>query len=233
MNPLKEAAPWARITTLLVVGAAVLYGLGRWDAAIDHKLLELKAETARVIDVVKATRSWADSVRALEDSLERADAALEIQERQTRAVLRELALADSQVVARAETAELDSLLPLLRMRPLQFADTTWYAVDSAQVRVLARGLLRVPVLEAQRDSLRSLVATQSARISTLQSGWDASRLRGDSLTVALDLTAPVLEAWQKHSSCKILWVISCPSRTTSAIIGVVLGGAAVYIGTKE
>lgn len=232
MNPLKEAAPWARITTLLVVGAAVLYGLGRWEAAVDRDLLELKAETARVIDVIQARRAWTDSVRALEDSLAAADSTLEVQTRRTRAVLRELAAQDSALVARVESTAVDDLLPQLRMHAVLINDTTWFATDSAQVRVLARGLLRLPLLLAQVDTLRSLADSQETRISILSAGWAAARARADSLQEDVNLAIPVLERWQKYSSCKILF-IPCPSRTTSFIIGVLAGGAAVYIGSKE
>lgn len=233
MNPLKEAAPWARIVTLIVVGAAVLYGLGRWDAAVDHKLLELKAETARVIDVIQARRAWTDSVRALEDSLAAADSTLEIQTRRTRAVLRELAAMDSAVVARVESTAVDDLLPQLRMHAIVINDTTWFATDSAQVRVLARGMLRLPLLLATNDTLHALADSQASRISLLSAGWAASRARADSLQADLNLAVPVLEAWQKHSGCKILGIVKCPSRTTSAIIGAIAGGLAVFIGSKE
>jgi len=233
INPYREAAPWARTIALLVVGAAVLYGLGRWDARLDRKLAELKAETAAVIQVIQVSRAWADSVRALEDSLEQADAALTIQEGQTRVALRELAAQDSQVVARVESTPLDDLLPVVRMHPLRFADTTWFATDSAQVRVLARGMLRLPVLEAQRDTLRSLVNTQAARVTTLSAGWSAARSRADSLQSQVNLAEPLLERWQKHSSCKIFGLIKCPSRTTAFIVGTVAGAVTVTIVSRE
>jgi len=232
-NPYREAAPWARAITLVILGAVILYGLGRWDAGLDRKLAELKAETAAVIQVIQISRAWADSVRALEDSLERTDAALAIQGRRTRVALQELAAQDSAVVVRAETAELDSLLPLVRMRPLQFADTTWYATDSAQVRVLARGVLRLPVLEAQADTLRSLVNTQATRIATLSAGWAAARSRADTLQAQVNLAEPLLQRWQKHSSCKILGLIKCPSRTTAFIVGTVAGAVTVAIIRRE
>jgi len=233
VNPLKEAAPWARITTLLVVGAAVLYTLGRWEAAVDRELVELKAETARVIDVIQARRAWTDSVKALEGSLAAADSTLAVQTGRTRAVLRELAAQDSAVVARVESTAVDDLLPQLRMHAIVIQDTTWFATDSAQVRVLARGMLRLPLLVAQVDTLRSLADSQETRISLLSAGWSAARSRADSLEGDLNLAVPVLERWQKYSGCKILGLIKCPSRTTSFIIGVLAGGAAVYIGSKQ
>ncbi len=233
LNPYREAAPWARAITLVILGAVVLYGLGRWNASVDHKLRELKAETAQVIDVIQGRRAWTDSVKALEDSLAVADSTIEVQTRRTRAVLRELAAQDSAVVARVESTAVDDLLPQLRMHAVLINDTTWFATDSAQVRVLARGMLRLPLLLATNDTLHALADSQETRISILSAGWAASRARADSLQIDVNLAVPVLEAWQKYSSCKILGMIKCPSRTTSFIIGVLAGGAAVYIGSKE
>ncbi len=233
INPYKEAAPWARAITLVVIGAAVLYGLGRWDASVDRKLAELKEDTARILEVIQARRAWTDSVVALEARLAAADSTLAVQTRRTRAAVRELVALDSAMVERAESTPLDSLLPQLRMHAIVIRDTTWFATDSAQVRVLANGVLRLPLLLATRDSLTALADSQETRISLLSAGWSAARARADSLQGDLNLAVPVLERWQKHSSCKILFLIPCPSRTTSFVIGALAGGAAVYIGTKE
>lgn len=233
INPYREAAPWARAITLVLLGVVILYGLGRWDSSIDRRLQELKAETAAVLDLIEARRAWVDSVRALEDSLGAADAALALQERRTRATLRELAARDTAVVEWAESSPVDSLLPLLRMRPLQLDTTTWYATTEAGVRLLARGMLRVPVLDRRVEELGSLAATRLSRIETLTTLGLASRVRADSLQADLDRAVPVMEAWQKHSGCKILGFIKCPSRTTALVIGVLAGGTAAYIGSKR
>lgn len=233
INPYREAAPWARLVTLLVLGAVLLYGLARWDRSIDRRLAELKAETARVIEIIRSSREWADSVRALEDSLGAVDAALALEARRARAALEELhALAQAEVDSVA-SSPLDDLLPPLRMRPILVAGDTVYGTDSTGVRILSARMLRLAQVERELPVVRDLADTRADRIGVLTLQVAAVSDLADTLQAQLNLAEPVLEAWQKHSSCKILGLVSCPSRTTSYIIGVVTGGIAVYAASRD
>jgi len=233
INPYKEAAPWARAITLCVLGAAVFYLLGRWEAAVDRELEELRSETAAVIELIQARRAWSDSAKALEDSLRQVDAALEAKEVETRAAIASLVQADSAVVAWGDTAAMDTVLSVLRMRPLRLGDSTYYAATEPVARSLAARVLRLPIANERIDLLDSLVLTLQTRVTTLDTGWRVATARADSLEATLDLTGPILEAWQEYSGCKILGLFSCPSRTTAAIVGAVAGGLTVYLVSRE
>lgn len=232
-NPYQQPAPWVRAITLCVLGAAAFYLLGRWEAAVDRRLEQLRSETASLIDMIQVRRALADSARALEDSLHLVDAALERQAKVIRDTIRSLERADSAAAVFVETAALEDLMPLLQMRPLQIGDTTFYAATGGRVRVLAAGLLRLPIAEERIRSLERLVATELARIRTLQVGWDTAVGRATRAEDALDKAEPLLESWQDYSGCKILGIVSCPSRTTAAVIGAVAGGLTIYVVSRE
>lgn len=233
MNPYREAAPWARAITLCALGAAAFYLLGRWEAAVDRRLEQLRSETASVVELIQARRAEAERAEALEDSLRTLDRALEKQEEVTRAVLEKLEGEDSTVVEWAKSAPLDSLMPLLQMRPLQLGETTFYAATGGRVRILAEGMLRLPIAEERIRSLERLVATQRSRVGVANAGWESALGRATRAEEALDLAEPLLEAWQDYSGCKILGIVSCPSRTVSFVVGAFAGVTIAYIGTRE
>ena len=233
LNPYKEAAPWARAITLCVLGAAAFYLLGRWEVAVDRELEQLREETSDVIDHIHERRAWTARIKALEDSLQAVDDSLVRQVRATEVALAANTAADSQAVLWADTASVDSLLSVLRMRPLKLGDTTFYVATERRARVLADRLLRLPIAQARILEMGNLVRTQSSRITILDRGWDAARLRGDTLEADLSRITPLLEAWQDYSNCKILGVISCPSRTTAAVVGGLAGGLAIYFVSRE
>ena len=44
---------------------------------------------------------------------------------------------------------------------------------------------------------------------------------------------PLLERFLNRVTCRILWLIPCPSRTTSFVVGVIAGGAVAVALTRE
>jgi hypothetical protein len=233
INPYREAAPWARMVALLAVGAAVLYALGRWDAYVDQQLAQLRRDTEQALAVSAQLRAQRDSLRSIEDSLAAVDRALQQQEQAT-----VLALAALDSVARLqadslEGAELSSLLQPLRMRPILVQGQTAYATDSAGVRFLAGRMLRLDQVEREVATLRQLADTRADRIAALIAGVSTAESRADQAEARIAEIEPLLERWQDAGSCKIFWLLPCPSRTTAFVIGALAGGAAVYIGSKE
>jgi hypothetical protein len=232
-NPYRNAAPWVRLVALLAVGAAVLYALGRWDAYVDSKLAQLRRDTQQALAVSAQLRAQRDSLRSIEDSLAAVDRALQQQEQTT---LLALAALDSVAQAEAdsvESAELSSLLQPLRMRPILQHGDTLYATDSAGVRFLSHRLLQLAQAERERDELRVLADTRADRIAALFAQVGAAQSRADTAEARIAEIEPLLERWQDVESCRILWLLPCPSRTTAFVIGGLAGGAAVYLGSRE
>jgi len=233
INPYKEAAPWARLVTLIAIGAAILYGLGRWDGAVDERLRQLQADTDAALAMSAQLRATRESLRAVEDSLAAADSALAVQERRAVAALAELQALAQREVDSVASSPVEDLLPALRMRPILREADTLYATDERGVRVLSGRMLRLAQLERELPPLRDVADTRARRIETLLLQVATVQARADTAEVAIDLLEPLAERWRSYSGCKILGLISCPSRTTSLVVGAVAGGAIAFIATRR
>lgn len=233
INPYREAAPWARAITLVVLGAVILYGLGRWDQHVDTQLEDLKRDTGSALRVTAALRAHRDSIRRVEDSLATVDAALA---RQEMATTDALAALDSVVQAETdsvESAHLADLLRPLRMRSILHEDDTLYATDGDGVRFLSRRMLRLDQVERELGQVRQLADTRAERVAVLLVSLTAAQTRADTAEARIAGLEPLLERWQEQSSCKILWLVPCPSRTTTFVVGLVAGGTIAYLGSRE
>lgn len=233
MNPFKEAAPWARIVTLIVLGTVIIFGIGRWDQRIAAQDAVLVAQTKAILATSRTARMWRDSLRGVEDLVRERDAQLAAAAARHRSELARLAEVDQVEVEQLARTPLDDLLPSLRMRPIRPPDAgdpqprIVYATDSAGVRFLSGRMLRLAQLERAAAPLDSLVDTQAARIRLLAAGLAAASLRGDSSEARLAIMEPLLERHLKRLECRILWLVPCPSRTTAFVLGAVVGGALI------
>ncbi len=238
-NPLKEVAPWARIVTLIILGTVVIYGIGRWDARISRDDALLAQQTRAILSSAKASRSWRDSLRRVETLVRERDTELAAVAARHRRDLARLTRVDQVEVATLARTPLDSLLPPLRMRPIQLPPVggarpvVVYATDSTGVRFLSGRMLRLGQLRRAAVTRDSLVGTQAARLLLLEAGFAAATLRGDSSEARLLEVEPLLERFLKRVTCRILWLIPCPSRTTSFVVGVIAGGAVAVALTRE
>ncbi len=235
MNPLKEVAPWARIVTLIILGTAVIYGIGRWDQAISANEAQLAQQTRAILETAGAARSWRDSVSSFAVVLRERDAELALVERRHKAELGRLdSLARVEVATLARTP-LDDLLPALRLSPIQLhpeQHSVVYATDSAGVRFLAGRMLRLAQLESRQAHTDSLAHTRDLRIRILSAAVDAAQLRGDRAEARILILEPLLERYLRVRQCRILWLVPCPSRTTSFVVGVIAGGVVVLTATR-
>lgn len=220
----QETAPWARVITLVVLGAAGIYALGRWDSRLNARESDLERDSKIALQQTQFTHRLLDSLRTIEDSLGKVDHSLARQAAATRQALRQLELLDSATVALVASSPLDSLLRPLRLRPVRLGgDSIRYITDSIGVRFLANRVLRLPIIQASADTLRSLVATQRNRITALVFRFQTAQLRADSAETQLTINTALLERHLKSRRCRIMWVLSCPSRITSLVLGVGIG----------
>ena len=236
INPFKEVAPWARILTLLIIGTAVIYGIGRWDARISQRSRQLERETELVLSSIRDQRAWRDSLAHIADSLASVSRSLARRDRQLTTALRANRELAAREVAELETTPLDSLLRPLRLRPIALPDPNprvVYATDSAGVRFLAGRMLRLAQVERETVTLGALAATRLDRVATLAASLAAITADRDTVAVQLGLAAPLLERWRRHNECRILWLVPCPSRTTSLVVGVIVGGVVTIALTRE
>ncbi len=231
INPYKESAPWARLVVLVILFGAVLYVLGRWDQRISQADAQLVRNTKAILATAKASRSWRDSLRTVEAIVRERDAELAATAARHRAELARLTQVEQVEVAELASTPLDSLLPPLRMRPIQLPDPApriVYATDSAGVRFLSARMLRLAQSTRRGVQLDSLVGTQAARLRILEAGLAAASLRADSSEARLAITEPLLEQHLKRLQCRILWLVPCPTRTTSLVVGAVIGAGTAF-----
>jgi len=231
VNPFKEVAPWARIATLIILGMVVIYALGHWDRRISQADALLIQQTKALLKTSKTARIWRDSLRGVEQLVRERDAELAATAARHRAELRRLTQVEQVEVAELASTPLDSLLPPLRMRAIQLPDPEpriVYATDSAGVRFLSARMLRLVQSTRRGVQLDSLVGTQAARLRLLEAGLAAASLRGDSSEARLAIAEPLLEQHLKRLQCRILWLVPCPTRTTSFVIGAVIGAGTAF-----
>lgn len=222
--------PPVRIGAVIGIGLVGIYWLGRWEAGIDAADAALEAQTRTVLAQARVSRVLRDSLREAEDELLLRDAEIADATARHRRSLAALVEQGRREVEAVELQPVDSLLRSLRMRPIRAGpDTVLYATDSSGVVVLARGMLRLHQLERQRLVLDSLAAADSTRIALLVLGVNTARLRADTAESALAVSETLLEGWLNRSQCRILWLIPCPSRTVTLLVGVAAGGVAVAL----
>ena len=210
MNVFKEAAPWARIITLIVSGIAIIYGIGRWDQRISMQDAQLVSQTRAILSTARAARAWRDSLSRVEELVRERDTELAATAARHRSDLARLTQVDQVEVATLARTSLDSILPSLRMRPIHLPDSVGplrgivFATDSTGVRFLAGRLLRVEQLERQLPVRDSLARADSTRIVNLAAGLNAASLRADSAEARVTDLEPLLEQFLKRSQCRIL-----------------------------
>ena len=227
--------PWppVRIGATIGIGLLGIYALGRWEARIDAGDVALESQTRVVLAQARVSRVLRDSLREVEDALLLRDAEIADATARHRRSLAALVEQGRREVEELEVQPVDSLLRALRMRPIRAGpDTVLYATDSSGVVVLARGVLRLHQLERQRVELDSLAASDSTRIAGLVILGRTARLRADSAEEDLEVSQALLEGWLNRSQCRILWLLPCPSRTVTLLVGVAAGGVAV-LALKE
>jgi len=218
----------SRIASLLLVGGLVLFLLGRYDARVSLEAANLERETKQLLATIRAGRTLRDSVAALEDSLKAADSLLAEQEADAVAALEALESVDRTEVEALEGTPVDDLLRPLRLDALRIASIPRdvYATDEDGVRFLAGRMLRLAQVERRLDTLELVARTRADRIGTLLLSVATITADRDSLQVQLDLATPLLERYLQQSECKIFWLVPCPSRTASFLVGV---GATVVV----
>ena len=236
MNPYKEAAPWARLITLLILGATVIYAIGRWDARLDRESERLEQDTESLLAAIRSGRGWRDSIQSLVDSLASVQDSLRVTDSTlTASLVANRELADREV-EELESTPLDSLLRDLRLQPIRLPPPdirVVYAADSGGVRFLARRMLRLAQAERELLTVRALADTRANRLTVLQASLGALQADRDTVAAELALAAPLLERWQSHNDCRILMLVRCPSRTTSLLIGLVAGSVTAFAITRE
>lgn len=224
--------PWppVRIGAVIGIGLLGIYALGRWEARVDAGDAALEAQTRSVLAQARVSRVLRDSLRETEDALLLRDAEIADATARHRRSLAALVEQGRREVEELEVQPVDSLLRSLRMRPIRVSpDTTLYATDSSGVVVLARGMLRLHQLDRQRVVLDSLAAADSTRIAGLILVVATARLRADTAESDLAVSQALLEGWLNRSQCRILWLIPCPSRTVTLLVGVAAGGVAIAL----
>jgi hypothetical protein len=224
--------PWppVRIGAVIGIGLLGIYALGRWEARVDAGDAALEAQTRTVLAQARVSRVLRDSLREVEDALLLRDQEIADATARHRRSLAALVEQGRREVEELEVQPVDSLLRSLRMRPIRVSpDTTLYATDSSGVVVLARGMLRLHQLDRQRVVLDSLAAADATRIAGLVLVVATARLRADTAESDLEVSQALLEGWLNRSQCRILWLIPCPSRTVTLLVGVAAGGVAILV----
>lgn len=217
--------PTIRIILLVGLAMLVIYALGRWDARVSTQLKELRDDTRVVLALGKVARRRSDSLRLLErEAIEQASL-LKALEDSLETRLEELSEMDSAETDTARDLSVEDLLLPLRLAPIEsVAGRILYGTDSAGVRFLARRMLRLGQLERRLPVVERIAASRNASITLWQAVAAAARARADSAESRIVVMEGLLEDWQSTTSCKILWLIPCPSRGLAFV-----GGAAATI----
>lgn len=233
---MKGVAPWIRIAIVVILGMAVIYGIGRWDSRIARRSAELQEETDSFLERTRERRMFLDSIETLNRELAARDDSLAAIEAVAAARLLEVRQLARREVAELENTPVDSLLRPLRLEALELpppAVRVVYATDEPGVRFLAGRMLRLAQVERELPIVSRMADTRALRIETLRGQVGLLTAARDSLAEDLSLAAPLLERWRAHNECQIFWVIDCPSRTASFVIGAVVGGLTVVALTRE
>lgn len=225
-------APTLRIVSLIGVALLVLYALGRWDARVSAEFRELRTETSVVLALGKIARRRSDSLRLLERTALAQAAELQQLEDSFERQLEELRSVDSTELEAARNIALEDLLPPLRMQPLQIAHTIAYVADSAGVRFLSGRMLRLSQLERRLPVIDSLATSRGRHVSLLEAAQAATQARADSAENRIVALEGLLEDWQATTSCKILWLIPCPSRGLAFVGGAVATTLVIVVASK-
>jgi len=215
---LKQAVPKSRLPILLIIiGAIAIYLIGRWDNGISEAQRQHQANVSQALEAGKRYRILQDSLRIHIEQLDARDSSLSADLTRSRQRVQELVRSSAEALDTAQIGPLHSLLPPLKL--VQVAPNI-FRTDSLGVRHLAilrveaeRGTLLVPQLQGQIAILSNRVSVMQERIDLTDQGLEAAELR----VVELE---DLLEEGQRLSQCKIMGLISCPSRTASFLGGV-------------
>lgn len=217
--------PTIRIVSLIGVALLVLYALGRWDARVSAEFRELRDDTRIVLALGKVARRRSDSLRLLErEAIDQAALRKSLEDRlETR--LEELSEMDSTETIAARDLSVEDLLPSLRLAPIRSDEGGFhYGTDSSGVRFLANRMLRLDQLERRLPVVVRLAESRDSSLTLWQAAAAAAQVRADSAESRVVALEGLLEEWQATTSCKILWLIPCPSRGLAFV-----GGAAATI----
>ena len=208
---------WKAPLTLALLGGLLIYGLGKWDGWVGARDAATVRQARLVLAAGNAYRARQAEMRA--DSIRQAERV---------AGLERLAASQKWDIARLKALEASQTRPGDTMPTdtvavsigLWRADSATWATDSAGVRLLAghvwRSVTLLPAVEAFQATVDSLLAATRDRLATSETGRALAEAR---VTVLETSLADLL----KVADCKIAWVIPCPSRTASLVVGIGLG----------
>jgi hypothetical protein len=214
---------------VLVMGAMILYLIGRWSQSIDTAWAAHRAAVDQALEAGKDYRVWRDSVQAQQLAAEARAAGLDSAVRRQTEALEEMKGQIARDSAASATSSIAELLEGLRLRPI---GREMYGTDSAGVRFLEGLRLQalkaplVPRLEAVRDSLQLQVEAVRQALGFASQRADSAEAR------AIELEG-LLEEGQKLGQCRIIGFIPCPSRTVVFIGGVVIGASVTAVAASR
>jgi len=220
-------SPALLVVLLSLVGGALLYALGRWDQAVDAKWELHRAAVDRALKDGKHARAREDSLRVLQLGAEaRADSAERLAQLQASAIAKLQAAVDRETEISVASSIAD-ILPKLRMRPIGH---DLYGTDSSGVRFLEQ--LRLESFQALLvPPLQELVREHGRERDALRDALWLANARADSAGARAVRFEELLRESQKLTSCRIAWVLPCPSRGVMFVAGLAVGAAAVMLGT--
>jgi sugar-specific transcriptional regulator TrmB len=165
--------------------------------------------------------SYQDSVRTFERTVDLLHGSLAKAEDSAR-TLSSLA-SSSQAVADRE-ARAKALIKVRADSLLNALGHATTAADSVPVLVVAleARTQQAEAAESEVVSLRQSIVFQQQAFTRLTAALDTSKVISDSLTRRLASADDLLRDRPKNDRCRILWV-NCPSRTTTFVVGAVLG----------
>jgi len=217
---------WLLPVGLGLGGAALLYGLGRWDGAVDARASEAVRDAKAVLHAGQGYRARQAALRADSARLAERAASLEALASSQKEDIRRLRHLEASQTRPIDTLPTDTVAASIGLHAVSGA--TW-ATDSAGVRSLARHVWRstvlLPSVMAFRRTVDSLLTVTRERLEVSEAGRAIAETRVVNLEAALGTLV-------KTRECRIAGLLPCLSRTTTFVVGAVLGAAGVYLATR-
>lgn len=211
---------------LLLIGAGVLYGLGRWDKGIDEKVERWRTETEQVLDMGKAYRAKLAEAEVEKTRLQDERDTAQVEERRLRRLATQNARQDSIAREEAEKTPVADIAIRLRLQPL---GPNEFIADSSTVRLLWATQLDYRSAASERDRLSLLVPNLTRQNTSLQKSLvftEKQFATASARVVTLELQ---LEKGLEATQCKVLYLFKCPSRGVMYIAGAVTAVVAVKL----